>query len=80
MCDARARETIGYMEFQVEREMDGHWYSMGAPVEAESASKGVAICAVSEGPYRACLAAAPGARPEYFEVPSMGQPIQVLPR
>ena len=37
--------------FQVEREMDGHWYSMGAPVEADSASKGVAICAVSEGTY-----------------------------
>lgn len=70
------RDTIGWMQlFQVEREMDGHWYSMGAPVEADSASKGVAICAVSAGTYRVRPAAAAEAPPEYFEVPAGGEPI-----
>jgi len=70
------RDTIAWMElFQVEREMDGHWYSMGAPVEADSASKGVAICAVTEGTYRVRPAEAAEAAPEYFEVPASGEPI-----
>ena len=63
------------MKFQVEREMDGHWYSMGAPVEADSASKGVAICAINEGTYRVRPTEAAEVAPEYFEVPAWGEPI-----
>jgi hypothetical protein len=60
-------------------EMDGHWYSMGASVEAASAYSGVAICAVSEGTYRARPAEPPEAEPEYFEVPAQGQPVPLRP-
>ena len=68
------------MEFQVEREIDGRWYSMGAPVEADSASRGVAICAITEGTYRVRLAEMPEAAPEYFEVPSWGPPVPLTNR
>ena len=63
------------MEFQVEREIDGRWYSMGASVEADSASRGGAICAITEGAYRVRLAEMPEAAPEYFDVPSWGPPV-----
>jgi len=71
---------MDWMEFQVERQLDGHWYSMGAVVEAESAKQSVAICAVSEGTYRTRPARTPRAVPDYFEVPPWGRPIQLRPR
>jgi hypothetical protein len=78
LCADIRRDTIGWMElFEVERKVDGHWYSIGAPVEADSASKGVAMCAVSEGTYRVRPAEPAKAAPEYFEVPAWGQPVRV---
>ena len=65
------------MEFQVEREIDQHWYPVEAAIEAGSAGQAVALCAVAEGTYRACPTETPDAAPEHFEVPSWGQPVSL---
>jgi hypothetical protein len=68
------------MEFQVDREMDEHWYRVEDAIEAESASRAVARCAMAEGTYRVRPTEAPEATPELFAVPAWGQPIPLHPR
>jgi hypothetical protein len=68
------------MEFQVEREIDQHWYPVEGLIEAGSAGQAVARCALAEGTYRARATDTPDAEPEHFEVPAWGQPIPVRGR
>lgn len=68
-------DTFLSVEFQVEREMDGHWYPVVGAIEAESADQAVARVAWAEGLYRTRPAETPDAAPSHFRVPPWGQPI-----
>ena len=68
------------MEFQVDREMDKHWYRVEDAIEAKSAGHAVARSATAEGTYRVRPTEAPEATPELFAVPAWGQPTPLRPR
>ena len=74
---AIARATILGMEFQVEREIDQHWYPVEGLIEAGSAGQAVRPC---RGAYRARATDTPDGEPEHFEFPAWGQPIPVRGR
>jgi hypothetical protein len=63
------------MKYEVELEIEQHWYPVAAPTDSESAAQAVAQAARMEGLYRARLADASGGGYELFSVPSWGQPV-----
>jgi hypothetical protein len=67
------------MRFSVDREIDSHWYSIDTAVEAGSAGQAVALCATSEGTYRATPLDEPATRAQVFSVPAWGPPDPIKP-
>ena len=66
--------ATGPMRYRVDRELDGHWYSLGT-VDCESAAQAVALTARAEGTYRVCPSdSADTTQHDLFRVPSLGQP------
>jgi hypothetical protein len=76
MCVELWRGTIEGVHFQVERELDRHWFRVADAVEARSAFHAVAHSALAKGTYRARPTDSPNDVPELFSVPSWGQPIR----
>jgi hypothetical protein len=62
------------MRYDVEQEIDEHWYSVFAPSDSDSAAQAVAHAALSEGLYRARPSDPPGADYQLFRVPARGRP------
>jgi hypothetical protein len=65
------------MKYDVERELEEHWYPIAGPTDSDSAARAVAQAALTEGVYRARPADRPGAGYELFRVPSWGAPISL---
>ncbi len=65
------------MKYDVEREIEEHWYPVTSPLDSVTAAQAVAQTAVNEGLYRARPAGRPGNRYELFRVPAWGQPISL---
>ncbi len=65
------------MRYDVEREMEDHWYLIGGPTDSDSAAQAVARAALTEGVYRVRLAERAGERYELFRVPARGAPISL---
>jgi hypothetical protein len=65
------------MKYDVEREIEEHWYPVGGPTDSDSAAQAVARAALAEGVYRVRLADRSGERYELFRVPAWGTPISL---
>lgn len=65
------------MRYDVEREIEEHWYPVVAPLDSDTAAQAVAKTARAEGLYRARPAGRPGSRYEVFRVPAWGAPISL---
>jgi hypothetical protein len=63
------------MKYEVEREIEEHWYPITGPTDSDSAAQAVARTALTEGVYRVRLADRAGERYELFRVPAWGVPI-----
>lgn len=71
------RRPTKQMKYDVEREMEEHWYPIGRPTDSDSAAQAVARAALAEGVYRARPADRAGERYELFRVPAWGAPISL---
>ena len=71
------RTPTAQMKYDVEREIDEHWYAIVGPTDSNSAAKAVARSALTEGVYRARPADRAGDRYELFKVPAWGAPISL---
>ena len=65
------------MKYDVEREIEEHWYPIARPTDSDSAAHAVARVALTEGVYRARPAERAGGRYEVFRVPALGAPISL---
>jgi hypothetical protein len=65
------------MKYDVEREIEDHWYRIGGPTDSDSAAQAVAQAALTEGVYRVRPADRAGERYELFRVPAWGRPISL---
>jgi hypothetical protein len=65
------------MKYDVEREIEEHWYPIGGPTDTDSAAQAVARAALTEGVYRVRPAEHAGERYELFRVPAWGTPISL---
>ena len=65
------------VKYDVEREIEEHWYPVAGPTDSDSAAKAVARAALSEGVYRARRTGRTHGRYELFKVPALGAPISL---
>ena len=65
------------MRYDVEREIEEHWYPVGGPTDSDSSAQAVARAAMTGGIYRVRLADCTGERYELFRVPELGAPISL---
>ena len=65
------------MKFDVEREIEEHWYPVAGPTDSNSAAQAVARTALTEGVYRARPTDRRRGRYELFKVPALGAPISL---
>ena len=65
------------MKYDVEREIEEHWYPIAGPTDSDSAAQAVARAALTEGVYRARPTERAGDRYELFRVPALGAPISL---
>jgi len=65
------------MKYDVEREIEHHWYPIAGPTDSDTAAHAVARAALAEGVYRVRRADRAGERYELFRVPSWGRPISI---
>ena len=67
------------MRYDVEREIEEHWYPVCGPTDSDSSAKAVARAAMTGGIYRVRLADRTGDRDRYelFRVPELGAPISL---
>ena len=63
------------MRYEIQIEIEAHWYPVAAPEDAHTAVQAVAQAALAEGLYRARPADGSAGRYELFRVPAWGQPI-----
>jgi hypothetical protein len=63
------------MKYDVEREIEQHWYPITGPTDSDSAAHAVARAALTEGVYRVRPADRADERYELFRVPALGAPI-----
>ena len=67
------------MRYDVELEIEDHWYPVVGPADSDSAAQAVAQAALREGLYRVRPVGLLGAGYELFRVPAWGQPISLGP-
>ena len=65
------------MKYDVEREIEEHWYPIGRPTDSDSAAQAVARAALTEGVYRVRPVGRGRERYELFRVPAWGAPISL---
>jgi len=65
------------MKYNVEREIEEHWYPIPGPTDSDSAAQAVARAALTEGVYRARPTDRGAERYELFRVPALGAPISL---
>jgi hypothetical protein len=65
------------MKYDVEREIEEHWYPIGGPTDSDSAAQAVARAALTQGVYRVRPADRAAERYELFRVPAWGAPISL---
>ena len=65
------------VQYEVEREIEQHWYPIARWIDSDSAAQAVAQAALTEGVYRARPAGRAAERYELFRVPPWGGPISL---
>ena len=65
------------MRYDVEREIEEHWYPISGPTDSDSAEQAVARAALVEGVYRVRPVGLAGGRYQLFRVPAWGAPISL---
>ena len=65
------------VKYEVEREIEEHWYPVAGPTDSNTAAQAVAQTALTEGVYRARPTDRARERYELFRVPSLGAPISL---
>ena len=73
----QGRRPTTQMKYDVEREIEEHWYPIAGPTDSDSAAQAVARTALTEGVYRARPSHRARERYELFRVPALGAPISV---